>query len=91
MLDANDKKEIERMIDLANRQLYSKRIGDTPNDALQLTPRKYVNLYGSVAGRPASVAATIGQQYFSTTNGFPIFFNTNKQWVTATGSIIASN
>lgn len=91
MLTPQDKQEIEKMIDRLTRKTYDKRVGDTPNDALQLTPRKYVNLYGSVAGRPASVAASIGQQYFNTTVGYPMFFTTNNNWVSATGSVVASN
>ena len=91
MLTPQDKQEIEKLVDRLTRKTYDKRVGDTPNDALQLTPRKYVNLYGSVAGRPASVAATIGQQYFNTTVGYPIFFTTNNNWVSATGSVVAFN
>lgn len=91
MLDQNDKNEIKKMIDLASKRDYSKRIGDTPTDALQLTPRKYVNLYGSVVGRPASVAATVGQQFFATDLGFPIYFGTNNAWVDSTGSVVAFN
>jgi hypothetical protein len=91
MLDPNDKKEIDRMIDLKTRREYSKRIGDTPNDALQLAPRKYVNMYGSIAGRPASIAASVGQQYFDTTGNRPIFFTSNNNWVDSVGSVVAFN
>jgi len=91
MLEQNDKNEIIRMIDLSTRRSYQKRVGDTPNDALQLTPKKYVNAFGSVAGRPASVAASVGQQFFATDLGYPIFFGTNNAWVNSAGSIIASN
>lgn len=91
MIEPRDKEEIAKMIDLATSKSYNKRIGDTPSDALQLTPRKYVNLYGSVAGRPASIAATVGQQYFDTTNGYPIYFGTNNAWVNGAGSVIAFN
>lgn len=91
MLEDKDKKEIVKIIEIETRHTFDKRVGDTPNDALQLTPRKYVNLYGSIAGRPASVAATVGQQYFSTTNNFPIFFTPNNNWVNGAGSVIAFN
>ena len=90
-LDREQKQEIEKIIDLATRRSFSKRIGDTPTDTLQLVPRKYVNLYGSIAGRPASIAATVGQQFFDTDGNRPIFFTPNNNWVDATGSVIASN
>ena len=91
MLEDQDKREIQKMIDLASRRDYSKRVGDTPNDALQLVPRKYVNLSGVFVARPASVAATLGQQYFATDLGYPVFFNDSNEWVDSTGSVIGSN
>lgn len=59
---------------------------DTPTDDLAVTPRKYVNMYGSVLGRPQN--SVIGQQYFNTTDGYPIFRNQNNAWVSATGSVV---
>lgn len=94
MIDENDKKIIEVMIDekVDKATRFSKRkLGDTPTDDNQLTPRGYINLYGSVAGRPGSVLASVGQQYFNTTVGYPMFFSTNNNWVSATGSVVASN
>ena len=91
MLDPEQKLEIQKMIDLATRGTFSKRIGDTPSDALQLTPKKYVNLYGSVAGRPGSIAAGVGQQFFATDLGYPIYFGTNSAWVNSVGSVVAFN
>lgn len=49
MFTLEDKREIERMIDLKTRGTFDKRIGDTPTDALQLVPKKYVD---SATGRP---------------------------------------
>lgn len=91
MIDKEIKREVEKMIELASRRSYSKRVGDTPSDSLQLTPKKYVNAYGSIAGRPASLVASVGQQYFDTTGNRPIFFTPNTNWVDATGSVVASN
>lgn len=91
MLTPDEKREVEALVDRMTRRTYDKRVGDTPNDALQLTPRKYVNLYGSVAGRPASVAASVGQQYFNTTVGYPMFFTSNNNWVSGAGSVVAFN
>lgn len=63
-----------------------KQIIDTPIDDLAVVPRKYVNMYGSIAGRPQ--VSVVGQQYFSTTDGYPIFRNSNNAWVSATGSVV---
>lgn len=77
---------------IANAMRFSQRkLGDTPTDDQQLTPRGYVNMYGSITGRPSSSVAGFGQQYFSTDNGYPIFFTTNKNWVNGAGSVVASN
>lgn len=90
MIDSNDRREIEKMIwdktSFTNRQL-----GDTPNDSLQFTPKKYVNLSGTLILRPASVAASLGQQYYATDLNKPIFFDGNNKWRDATSSVVASN
>lgn len=94
MINENDRKEIEGMIemDIRNAFKFSKRkVGDTPTDDNQLVPRGYTNMNGSVAGRPTSSIAQIGQQYFASDVGYPIFFTTNNNWVSATGSVVASN
>jgi len=64
-----------------------RKITDTPKDDLQVVPRKYVNMYGSIAGRPQ--VSVIGQQYFATDLGYPIFRNSNNAWVSATSSVVA--
>lgn len=82
------------MIDEAIRKSLNfpvRKLGDTPTDAYQLTPVKYVNMNGSVIGRPASVAATVGQFYFNTQTNIPMWFTTNNNWVNSVGSVIASN
>lgn len=91
MLDGQDKEEIKKLVNMFTRKTFDKRIGDTPSDSLQLVPARYVNMYGSIAGRPASVAAAVGQQYFATDLGKPIFFGSNDQWVDSTGSVVAFN
>lgn len=89
-MDDNDKKEVAKMI--AEAMKFSQRkIGDTPTDDNQLVPRGYSNMNGSVAGRPIGSIAQTGQQYFASDIGYPIFFTTNKNWVSATGSVVASN
>lgn len=90
MLDTQDIQDIRKIVwestGFTNRQL-----GDTPSDALQLVPMKYVNANGTLALRPASVAASSGQQYFATDLNKPIFFDGNNKWRDATSSVIASN
>lgn len=82
-----DKKEIEKLIDLITRNNFSKRIGDTPTDSLQLTNRKYVNLYGTTANRPSVVS--FGQQYFDTNLNYPIYRSPNSSvWTNSVGSVV---
>lgn len=53
-MDANQKKEIQQMIEQTLRKSFGKRIGDTPTDSFQLTNKKYVDnqtaAIGSVFG-----------------------------------------
>lgn len=91
-----DNNAINKIIDdrikeqLKSNLFTSRKLTDTPTDNLQVVPRKYVNLNGSVASRPASVAATIGQKYFATdTKQFMIFDGT--KWYNGSGSVVASN
>lgn len=64
----------------------SRKITDTPTDNLMTVNRKYVNMYGSIAGRP--ISSVVGQQYFATDLGYPIFKSNNGAWVNATGSVV---
>lgn len=94
MLNEDDKKEIREMIDKALRsamEYQTRKRGDTPTDDLQLTPRKYVNMNGSVAGRPIGSVVTTGQQYFASDTNIPMFFTVQKTWVNGVGSIVANN
>ncbi len=94
MIDENDKKQMAGMIKTQVNKVtrFSQRkVGDTPTDDNQLVPLGYLNLNGSIAGRPGSVLASVGQQYFASDIGYPIFFTTNNNWVSATGSVVASN
>ena len=104
MINEDEKKEIQEMIDKAVGravEFQTRKRGDTPTDDLQLTPRKYVNMYGSVAGRPSVLTITqIGQQYFATDAslvlvssfvGLPIFRNSSGSWISAMGSVVAYN
>ena len=63
-----------------------RKLTDEPTDDLMVTPRGYVNMYGSIAGRPAS--SVVGQQYFDVELGYPIYKNQNTRWVSGTGSVV---
>lgn len=77
-------KLIDKRIKLA--RFTQRRLIDTPTDSLAVVPRKYVNMYGSVASRPQN--SVLAQFYFNTTVGYPMWRNTNNAWVSATGSVV---
>lgn len=90
MIDNNDKKQIEEMI--ANQiklatKFSQRKLGDTPTDDNQLTPRGYVNLSGSAAERPNNPSK--GQQYFCDLDTYPWFYDGNGNWRNAFASIVA--
>lgn len=64
-----------------------RKLTDTPSDALQVVPRKYVTNNGPTASRPT--ASVIGQPYFDTSlasgRGKPVWWN-GTGFVDATGS-----
>ena len=92
MLDQNDKKEIEKMIELSTKGAYGKRVGDTPTDSLQLVPKKYLGQAFTTDSRPASIRGTLSVMFFNNTVGYPWFYNPNSSvWVSATGSTVGSN
>lgn len=89
-MNEQDKQEVIKIAKQILNKSFSKRIGDTPTDSLQLVNRKYVNLNGTLALRPASVLAILGQQYYATDINIPLFYD-GTRWRNGTGSIIASN
>ena len=58
---------------LAAEGFQHKIIGDTPTDNNQLVPRKFVTANGATTARP--VSPVIGQFYYDTTIGKPIWWN----------------
>lgn len=63
---------------------------DTPTDANSVVPRKYVNMNGTVASRPNSSVATVGQHYFATDTNIPMTYN-GTNWRDGVGSVVAIN
>lgn len=73
---------------LKQQAFTDRKLTDTPTDSLEVVNRRYVNLNGSVAGRPNSSVATIGQFYLSTDTNIPMWF-TPAGWRNGVGSIVA--
>lgn len=65
-----------------------RKLTDMPTDALEVVPRKYVTLNGTVASRPNSSVATIGQPYYATDTGIPMTFS-SLGWRNGVGSVVA--
>lgn len=68
----------------------SRKLTDTPNDALEVVNRRYVTLNGAVTDRPVSSVATVGQFYFNTTTNTPMWY-TAAGWRNSVGSVVALN
>lgn len=87
-----DREGLKRMVEeivkplLGNQFFTTRKLTDTPTDDLMVVNRKYVNLNGTTAQRP--VSSIIGQQYFDTTLGYPIYRNQNYHWCNSVGSVV---
>ena len=56
----------------------ARKLTDTPTDSLQVINRKYVTRNSTTALRP--ITSVIGESYFDTTEGKPVWWNgTNYQ------------
>lgn len=66
-----------------------RKLTDTPTDALSVVNRRYVNLNGTVANRPISSVAVIGQGYFATDTGIPMKYD-GTNWRNGVGSVVAA-
>ena len=62
-----------------------RKVTDMPKDANSVVPRKYVTLNGTTSARPTS--SVLGQPYFDTTLGRPIWWN-GSTFVDADGNPI---
>lgn len=102
MIDPVFKKEIEQLAErkaderirklvpelLRSSTFITRKITDTPTDGNAVVPRKYVTMNGSVAGRPTSVVAIVGQFYLPTDTNIPMWYTTGG-WRNGSGSIVA--
>jgi len=82
--------DVTRAIDkyMRGRAFTQHKVTDTPTDALQVVPRKYVDLNGTVANRPNSSVANVGQFYYSTDTNIPMWFS-GTNWRNGVGSVVA--
>lgn len=93
-----DNKKLEKLIDeriklvvasyLKSSAFTDRKLTDSPTDSLQVVNRKFVTLNGSVAGRPNSSVAVLGQSYVATDTGIPMTYTQNG-WVNGIGSVVA--
>jgi hypothetical protein len=75
---------------LRGNAFVEKKVTDTPTDNLQVVPRKYVNLNGTLANRPKSSVATMGQFYYATDTSIPMRYNAfSSVWTNGVGSTVA--
>ena len=87
-IDARIKKLVPEI--LKGSAFTQRKLTDTPTDANQVVPRKYVNMNGSVAGRPVSSIAVVGQFFLDTNSNLPMW-KVTAGWVNGVGSIISLN
>ena len=67
-----------------------RKITDTPSDKNSVLPRGYLTNNGTVANRPVSSVAVVGQPYFATDTGIPMRYS-SQGWRNGVGSIVALN
>lgn len=79
--------EVKKLVpELLKTSAFTQRkLTDTPNDALEVVNRKFVTLNGASASRPLS--SIVGQYYFDTTLGRPIWWD-GASFVDADGNVI---
>lgn len=75
---------------LQQQAFTQRKLTDTPTDSLQVVPRKFVTNNGTVANRPVSSVAVIGQPYYATDTGIPMTYSA-EGWRNGVSSIVALN
>lgn len=74
---------------LSGNAFTQRKVTDTPSDALEVVNRQFVTLNGTVANRPTSSVAVVGQFYFATDTNIPMTYSTTG-WRNGVGSIVAA-
>lgn len=85
-IDERIKKLVPEM--LMGSAFTQRKLTDTPTDNLAVVNRKYVTNNGTLANRPSSSVATIGQPYYATDTGIPMTYSATG-WRNGVGSIVA--
>ena len=88
MVDERIKKLVPEI--LKTSAFSSRKLTDTPTDKNSVVPRGYVTNNGTVANRPVSSVATVGQPYFATDTFIPMTYSV-EGWRNGVGSIVAQN
>jgi hypothetical protein len=88
MNEQDIKKLIQKTIreELQSGLFTAKKITDTPVDALQVVPRKYVTRNSTTALRPTT--SVLGEFYFDTTINKPVWWN-GTSYKDAAGNVIS--
>lgn len=83
--------EIKRMVPeiLQGSAFTDRKLTDSPTDNLSVVNRRYVNLNGTLASRPTSSVATMGQSYFATDTNIKMTYNQNTSVWVSNGSVVA--
>ncbi|OHE77468.1 MAG: hypothetical protein A3F67_10995 [Verrucomicrobia bacterium RIFCSPHIGHO2_12_FULL_41_10] len=66
----------------------ARKVTDTPTDSFSVINRKYVTNNGSVASRPISSVAVLGQFFLATDTNTPMWYSP-AGWRNGIGSIVA--
>lgn len=84
--------EIKRLVPeiLQGSAFTDRKLTDTPTDNLSVVNRKYVTNNGTVANRPLSSVAVVGQPYYATDTFIPMTYSA-QGWRNGVGSIVALN
>ena len=95
-----DKTESQKQIDERIRKLVpeilkssafsDRKLTDTPTDKNSVVPRGYVTNNGTVANRPVSSVAVVGQPYYATDTFIPMTYSA-EGWRNGAGSLVALN
>lgn len=89
--DVKVKEQVLRIVQsyLKNSAFTSRKITDTPTDALQVVNRQYVTNNGLTANRPTS--SVVGQPYLDMSlasgRGKPVWWN-GTGWIDSTGTYV---
>lgn len=75
---------------LKGNAFIDRKVTDTPTESYSVVPRRFVTANGTLANRPNSSVASIGQPYFATDTNIPMTFN-GTNWVNGSGSVVALN